>query len=377
MPFIPSALSALEALLKAPIWLVRKVISIFFGKSPSPPTPPVGSHSSSPSDSPYTETAHSQPQRSHGRTQSQWQQRSTYHPYPPPRPTAEHSESAHSQPQRSHERTQWQQSSTHHQYPPPRPTAEHSESAYSQHQRSHEGIQSQRQRSTDLSYPQPHPAAIRYPPLPSQHTSSQPPSHRQPSVRLPAQPTPPVSPHVSPVVEPLQSRIPQRVPEVAVTPVVIDPHEDIDSLRLKARHEADRMKESFKQSREAFARNERGLAKQLSLRGEAYKDNMMRLNREASTKIFQEHNQRHAGSNTIDLHGLFVPEAKLYFDNAVRGARDRGETSLYVIVGKGNRSENNIAKIKPTIQEYGTSFGLGVEVDPLNDGCLVVSLNDN
>ncbi|KAG2750763.1 hypothetical protein P692DRAFT_20801486 [Suillus brevipes Sb2] len=349
MPFISSALSALEALLKAPIWLVRKVISIFFGKSPSPPTPPVGSHSSSPSDSPYTETAHSQPQRSHERTQSQRQQRSTYHPYPPPRPTTEHSESAHSQHQRSHERTQ-----------------------------------SQRQRSTDLPYPQPRPApSVR---LPAQPTPPQPPSHHQPSVRLPAQPTPPVAPNVSPVVEPLQSRIPQvclsvinlaRAPEVVVTPVVIGPHEDIDSLRLKARHEADRMKESFKQSREAFARNERGLAKQLSLRGEAYKDNMVRLNREASTKIFQEHNQRHIGSNTIDLHGLFVPEAKLYFDNAVRGARDRGETSLYVIVGKGNRSENNIAKIKPTIQEYGTSFGLGVEVDPLNDGCLVVSLNDN
>ncbi|KIK47133.1 hypothetical protein CY34DRAFT_293087 [Suillus luteus UH-Slu-Lm8-n1] len=231
MPFISSALSALQALLEAPIWLVRKVISIFFGKSPSPPTPP--------------------PQRSHERTQSQRQQRSTYHPYPPPRPTAERSESAHSQHQRSHERTQ-----------------------------------SQRQRSTDLPYPQSRPAT-KYPPSPSQHTPSQPPSHRQPGVRLPAQPTPPVSPNVSPVVEPLQSRIPQRAPEVVVTPVVIDPYEDIDSLRLKARHEGDRMKESFKQSREAFARNERGLAKQLSLRGEAYKDNMVRLNREASTKIFQ------------------------------------------------------------------------------------------
>jgi hypothetical protein len=44
--------------------------------------------------------------------------------------------------------------------------------------------------------------------------------------------------------------------------------------------------------------------------------------------------QIHAGSNTIDLHGLFVPEAKQYFDDAVRGARDRGESLLYVIVGK-------------------------------------------
>lgn len=162
-----------------------------------------------------------------------------------------------------------------------------------------------------------------------------------------------------------------------MAPVVIDPHEDIGSLRLKARNEGDRMEKCFKESREAFARDERGLAKQLSLRGEAYKDNMARLDREASIKIFQEHNQRHAGSNTIDLHGLFVLEAKMYFDEAVQKVRDSGVSSLYVIVGRGNHSENNIAKIKRTIQEYGMSLGLGVEVDPLNDGRLVVSLDDN
>jgi DNA-nicking Smr family endonuclease len=188
------------------------------------------------------------------------------------------------------------------------------------------------------------------------------------------------------VTEPVRSQIPQtsrrfsgpeltsRAPEVVETPIVIDPYEDTDSLRLKARNEGSRMEECFKLSREAFARNERALAKQLSLKGEAHKANMVRLDKEASTKIFRENNQGHM-SDRVDLHGLFVSEAKVYFSNAVRRAQNSGESLLYVIVGRGNHSENNIARIKPAIQEYGQSVGLDVEVDPLNNGCLVVSLD--
>lgn len=162
-----------------------------------------------------------------------------------------------------------------------------------------------------------------------------------------------------------------------MAPVVIDPDEDIGSLRLKAKCEKDRMEECFKQRRSAIARDQQDLAKQLLLEGEAYKDNMMRLNKEASTKIYQEHNRRFAGSNTIDLHRQHVSEAKQYFNDAVQKLRDSGISTLYVIVGRGNHSENNDAKIKRTIQEYGISLGLGVEVDPLNDGRLVVSLDDD
>ncbi|KAG1760493.1 hypothetical protein EDD22DRAFT_971046 [Suillus occidentalis] len=420
--FIPSVLSALEALFKGPIWLVRRVISIFFSKRESPSLPTSQSVApSSLSDSPYGGTTRSQYQRSHERTQ--WQQSSTHHQYPPPRPTAEHSESAYSQHQRSHEHTQRQPSSTYH--PPPRPTAEHSESAYSQHQRSYERTQSQRPGSTDLPYSQPRPATTRYPPSPSQYTPPQPPSHRQPSVRLPAQPTPPVSPDVSPEVEPLQSRIPQRsrrvsgpesptrAPEVVVPPVVIDPHEDPQSLRLKARNSRVRMEECFKKRHKALDRNEGERAQQFLSEGEAHKVNMTCLDKAASTKIYQgmrlmdgacrsrqltfsliqrimkfvvalmkhatvrRFSQRFAGSNTIDLHRLYVSEAKMYFDEAVQKFRDSGESLLFVIVGRGNHSENNDAKIKPAIQEYGISLGLGVEVDPHNDGRLVVSLDDD
>ncbi|KAG0706029.1 hypothetical protein DFH29DRAFT_200029 [Suillus ampliporus] len=114
------------------------------------------------------------------------------------------------------------------------------------------------------------------------------------------------------------------------------------------------MEECFKQSREAFALNERKLAKQLSLRGEAYKDNMVRLDKEASTKIFQENNQK-CKPNTVDLHGLHVPEALSYFEKAVQEAQEHRELLLRVIVGKGNHSDGNIPKIKPAIQARGES----------------------
>jgi hypothetical protein len=47
------------------------------------------------------------------------------------------------------------------------------------------------------------------------------------------------------------------------------------------------MAECFRQSRDAFARNEKKLAKDLSLMGQAHKENMVRLNKEASAKVFQ------------------------------------------------------------------------------------------
>jgi hypothetical protein len=40
------------------------------------------------------------------------------------------------------------------------------------------------------------------------------------------------------------------------------------------------------------------------------------------------------GSDTIDLHRLYVSEAKMYFYDAVQEVRDRGELLLHVIVGK-------------------------------------------
>ncbi|KAG2111273.1 uncharacterized protein F5147DRAFT_102039 [Suillus discolor] len=344
--FIPSVLSALEALLKGPTWLLRIVISKFFGRK-KPPRPSIQPRTAiSESDSPY-EITHSQRQRSFERTHSQ-QQGSTHHSYPPPlRPAAEYGQS---------------------------PSAHQSSSA----RQSPSAYRPPSTPSHQPSYTHQFPSA---PQLPSQHTPYQ--SH-QSSVRLPAQPTPPISPDVPPVKKPVRSDIPRRsrrpsrpklltrTPEDVVTPIEIDPHEDAYSLRLKARDERDRMKKCFKQRDKASADNNERLAEELSWRGDVHKDNMMRLNKEASTKIFDEHNQR-PRSDVINLRRLLVSEAKLAFAKAVQEVQNRGESSLRVIVGRGKRSDNNIARIKPAIQKYGKRLGLRVEVDPLNVGRLVVS----
>ncbi|KAJ8591163.1 DUF1771-domain-containing protein [Rhizopogon salebrosus TDB-379] len=204
----------------------------------------------------------------------------------------------------------------------------------------------------------------------SQHSPY--PPHRQASTSHPTR-TASLAPRDAPVAKPVQYTQPVTIiaPEVAVAPLVIDPPEDHESLRFKARREGDRMSECFSQSQEAYVRGEKRLAKELSLSGEAHKENMVRLHKEASAKIFQANNQR-LKPNTVDLHGLRVTEAEFYFEKTVQEVQDRRQ-SLRVIVGKGNHSDGGMPKIKPAIQTLGESMGMTVNVDPGNDGCLVVT----
>jgi len=69
--------------------------------------------------------------------------------------------------------------------------------------------------------------------------------------------------------------------------LVIDPDEDHQSLRLKARREGDLMSKYFLLATEAFDCYEKRNAHELSLKGRVHKANMERLNEAASAKIFQ------------------------------------------------------------------------------------------
>ena len=66
-----------------------------------------------------------------------------------------------------------------------------------------------------------------------------------------------------------------------------DLREDHESLRLKARREGERMAECFQQRKEALASNQKRRAKELSIMGQAHKENMVRLDKKASAKIFE------------------------------------------------------------------------------------------
>ncbi|KAJ7072376.1 hypothetical protein C8F01DRAFT_1243426 [Mycena amicta] len=54
---------------------------------------------------------------------------------------------------------------------------------------------------------------------------------------------------------------------------------------------------------------------------------------------------------SVDVHGLFIPEAIKMVETALHEALLAGATELKVIVGKGKHSKNGRAKLKPAIME--------------------------
>ncbi|OJA08022.1 hypothetical protein AZE42_08012 [Rhizopogon vesiculosus] len=151
------------------------------------------------------------------------------------------------------------------------------------------------------------------------------------------------------------------------------PNEHYTSLRAKAKHEGAEMAKCFQQSHEAYARRERALAKELSEKGKQHERTMEALNAEASAWIFRENNLD-SKPGEVDLHGLYVKEAISYSDKAIKEARQRGDSQIRLIVGKGLHSDGQ-ARIKPAIEKMMGQYNLPTEVDPQNAGVLIVQLD--
>lgn len=129
----------------------------------------------------------------------------------------------------------------------------------------------------------------------------------------------------------------------------------------------------FQQSHEAYSHHEGALAKELSEKGKKHERTMEALNAEASAWIFRENNLD-SKPGELDLHGLYVKEAISYSDKAIKEARQRGDSQIRLIVGKGLHSNGHVAKIKPALENLMTQLNLPNEVDPQNAGVLIVQL---
>ncbi|KAG2148594.1 hypothetical protein BD769DRAFT_1345237, partial [Suillus cothurnatus] len=149
-------------------------------------------------------------------------------------------------------------------------------------------------------------------------------------------------------------------------------NEHYTSLRAKANQEGDAMAKCFQQSHEAYSRREGALAKELSEKGKKHERTMEALNAEASAWIFRGMLSFKPGE--LDLHGLYVKEAISYSDKAIKEARQRGDSQIRLIVGKGLHSNGHVAKIKPALEDLMKQLNLPVEVDPQNTGVLIVQL---
>ncbi|OAX33267.1 DUF1771-domain-containing protein [Rhizopogon vinicolor AM-OR11-026] len=259
--FIPSVVSVIQALLKGPAWLLQKFISVFAGWNEALPSEiPLSSGVCSHSDSPY-ELHPSQRlgrvNHPHGQTLAP----SQCSPYPL-RPSRQSSTPYPTRPAP-------QAPPQHPPYPPLRqPSTLYSTKAAPQAPPQHPPYPPRRQPST-LYSTKTAPQALR--------------DHDAP---------PPVAKPVKHTQQPPR-HVTTVAPEAVVAPPATNPpsHEDPKSLRSKARCEGDQMAECFNQSQAAFVGNDKSLTKELSLKGQVHKENMMRLDKEASAKIFQENNK--------------------------------------------------------------------------------------
>ncbi|KAF9227306.1 DUF1771-domain-containing protein [Gyrodon lividus] len=150
-------------------------------------------------------------------------------------------------------------------------------------------------------------------------------------------------------------------------------NEQYMALRAKANQEGDLMAQSFQGSHEAYARGDGAHAKELSEQGKQHERTMESLNAEASAWIFKENNLD-SKPGEVDLHGLYVKEAVSYSDKAIQEARQRGDSEIRLIVGKGLHSDGRVAKIKPAVEDLTKKHNLFAEVDPQNAGILIVRL---
>jgi hypothetical protein len=143
---------------------------------------------------------------------------------------------------------------------------------------------------------------------------------------------------------------------------------DPELLRSEASDLFARSKILAQRSQEAYRNGKKKEAHELSLEKKRLIELAEERNRQASNAVLHQMN-RSRPDNELDLHGLYVDEAIL----AVRKRlSDDIDTDLIIITGRGNRSQGQVAKIKPAIIGFLSENGYNFIPNDPNDGCIKV-----
>lgn len=140
---------------------------------------------------------------------------------------------------------------------------------------------------------------------------------------------------------------------------------EADRIRALAQAAFDKRSSCYERSRAAFASGQKALAKQLSNEGKEHGRKGDEYNRQARDYISQAKNAGRA-DDEIDLHGLYVQEAKDILRARIQAERRRGASGLHVIVGKGNHTGGS-QRIKPAVEALCHELNLpysGTEQNP-------------
>eukprot|EP00026_Physarum_polycephalum_P015753 Phypoly_transcript_16511.p1 GENE.Phypoly_transcript_16511~~Phypoly_transcript_16511.p1 ORF type:complete len:200 (+),score=51.61 Phypoly_transcript_16511:156-755(+) len=153
--------------------------------------------------------------------------------------------------------------------------------------------------------------------------------------------------------------------------VVID--EDPEILRSKAAKEAELRNACFAAATKAYKKGNKKEAAELSSQGKKHDAKVKSYNRNACELIFAANNKKYKGTlHMVDLHGLHVKEALKKAEEHLVAAKNAKLKQTHIITGKGNNSPNQIAKIKPAIEQFLTQQSMKAT---LLDGSILVDLD--
>ncbi|KAJ3074189.1 hypothetical protein HDU98_011941 [Podochytrium sp. JEL0797] len=122
----------------------------------------------------------------------------------------------------------------------------------------------------------------------------------------------------------------------------------------------------------AFKRGDGAEAKRLSDAKKAAQQQAAEANLRARVLIVAHFNDSRPLAE-IDLHGLFVQEAKDVLTERIAACRAQNVERLAVITGKGNHSANG-PRIKPMVIEFCRELDLECEMGT-NEGCVTLILS--
>ncbi|QHS76541.1 Smr domain-containing protein SPAR_P00760 [Saccharomyces paradoxus] len=149
--------------------------------------------------------------------------------------------------------------------------------------------------------------------------------------------------------------------------------EEYQRLRKLADEAYKKREQLSHESQTAYQRGDKKLAHELSEKSKAQLKIAEDFNMQAAEYVFVENNAD-SSSSEIDLHGLYVKEALFILQKRIKFAIEHNEPQLNVIVGKGLHSQNGIAKLKPSIEEFCAQHGISNHLEKGNSGVLVLEL---
>jgi DNA-nicking Smr family endonuclease len=147
----------------------------------------------------------------------------------------------------------------------------------------------------------------------------------------------------------------------------------VESAREASQKAYDKRNELYRRAQAEFAAKRPEVAMELLERAKSFLPEIKRESFVALASIFRKNNHDFLhGGTVMDLHGLYVAEAKLILDISIPVKKREGHSRLWIITGVGNHSKRGVSKLYPAVYSFLKTQGFAFEVPRV--GAIRVSL---